>query len=207
MDIEAATNTGVWVSKIDSLKCGNSSSCAEHAIFLAIGLLRNLFELNRSVSMGRLGTPTGRTLYKSNILIYGYGNIGKDLIKRLISFEPNHIYVITKSKLKPSSYSLQSNSPHKSTTSAVSSSSSPYILVGLSKESERYIDTDNSNFTEMVTFGSPDQFSNYARHTDIVFVCCSQNDSNKGFVNKEFIECLPSNSVIVNVARVSRKGY
>jgi lactate dehydrogenase-like 2-hydroxyacid dehydrogenase len=93
VDIPEATSAGVWVCKIPSEGTGNAQSCAEHAIFLALSLLRNVHEMRRSLQTGALGNPLGRTLYKSTAIIYGYGGIGKQLLRRLQAFEMNVIVV------------------------------------------------------------------------------------------------------------------
>lgn len=41
MDVEAATKGGIKVARIPSGDSGNALSCAEHAIYLIFGLLRN----------------------------------------------------------------------------------------------------------------------------------------------------------------------
>ena len=71
VDITEATKAKIKVSKIPSDECGNAASCAEHAIYLAISVLRNQYNMNQSIINGRIGVPSGRTLLKSNIMIYG----------------------------------------------------------------------------------------------------------------------------------------
>ena len=50
-----------------------------------------------SVKSGRLGIPTGITLYQSRILIYGFGAIGRQLLQRILSFEPKLITIVQRS--------------------------------------------------------------------------------------------------------------
>eukprot|EP01032_Pedospumella_encystans_P013691 gene13691-15746_t len=102
VDIPNATQAGVWVCKIPSEGTGNAQSCAEHAIFLALSLLRNVSGMKKSLESGGLGNPMGRTLYKSTAIVYGYGGIGKQLVNRLLAFEMN-VIVVTKSGLCPES--------------------------------------------------------------------------------------------------------
>lgn len=83
VDMEAATEAGVWVSRIPSNVCDNASSCAEHAIYLALGLLRQHHAMQVSLRSGLIGVPTGRTIKGSRALVYGYGGIGKQLASRL----------------------------------------------------------------------------------------------------------------------------
>lgn len=98
VDVPAATQAGVWVCKIPSEGTGNAQSCAEHAIFLALSLLRNVHGMNMSLQSGGLGNPMGRTLYKSTAIIYGYGGIGKQLLRRLKAFEMKVLVVSRRSE-------------------------------------------------------------------------------------------------------------
>jgi phosphoglycerate dehydrogenase-like enzyme len=52
-------------------------------------VLRDQKEMTNSLFQSKLGRPTGRTLLNSNILIYGYGSIGKQLAPRLKPFGVN----------------------------------------------------------------------------------------------------------------------
>lgn len=70
VDVPSATKSGVWVCKIPSEGTGNAQSCAEHAIFLCLALLRDVTEMRKSVEQGRLGIPIGRALYKSTAIVY-----------------------------------------------------------------------------------------------------------------------------------------
>jgi len=89
IDIKAATEAGIYVCKIKSDTSGNAQSCAEHAIYLALAVLRDQKEMTNSLFQGKLGRPTGRTLLNTNILIYGYGAIGKQLASRIKAFSVN----------------------------------------------------------------------------------------------------------------------
>lgn len=44
VDVEAATRAGIKVAKIPSANTGNAVACAEHSIYLILGLLRNQVE-------------------------------------------------------------------------------------------------------------------------------------------------------------------
>ncbi|RYH05134.1 hypothetical protein EON65_45585, partial [archaeon] len=89
VDIPAATRKGVLVGKIPSANTGNAQSCAEHAIFLALALLRDFHGLQQSIQQQRLGYPMGRTLFASRVAVVGYGGIGRALVPRLLAFQAN----------------------------------------------------------------------------------------------------------------------
>ncbi len=168
VDIQAATEAGVWVAKIESTHCGNAQSCAEHAIYLALAVLRDQKAMTHSIVTGKLGEPTGRTLFQSNVLIYGFGGIGKQLAQRLSSFEVN-VSVIKKT---------------------------------LDEMDERGILPDYVD-----DLGVESDFPRLAAKSDIIFLCCSQNNENFGMVNKNFISYLKPGSIIVNVARGGLINY
>jgi phosphoglycerate dehydrogenase-like enzyme len=94
IDLVAARDFGVPVASIKSSDSGNAQSCAEHAIFLALSLLRNTGAMKASLEEGRLGYPTGKTLFGSRVLIYGYGDLGQYLSHRLRAFEPSCVAAI-----------------------------------------------------------------------------------------------------------------
>ena len=163
VDIPAATSRGIWVCNIpDSAACGNAQSCAEHALFLALSVLRDQKQMTYSLANHRIGWPTGKTLYRATALIYGYGGIGQQLSKRLAAFD-THVNAVTRTLPSPGQ-------------------SLPY----------------QENLTVL---GSIDQFSHLAKDADVVFICCSQNSSNIGLVNQEFISHLKPGAILINVAR------
>ena len=83
VDLPAAADLGIPVANIPSMSSGNAQSCAEHAVFLAISLLRDVHGMRQSLLSGGLGTPTGRTLFGATVLIYGFGDLGRCLSTRL----------------------------------------------------------------------------------------------------------------------------
>jgi phosphoglycerate dehydrogenase-like enzyme len=93
VDINAAITKNVWVCSIPGALCGNAQSCAEHSIYLALSVLRNQKQMQVSLTQGLIGCPTGRTLFGSRILIYGFGGIGQQLAKRLSSFDAEVVAV------------------------------------------------------------------------------------------------------------------
>lgn len=96
IDINAATSRGIHVCNIPSEICGNADSCSEMCIYLALALCRNPFAMNESIRSGKLGTPTGKTLLKSTIMIYGFGGMGKCLLERLLPFKIDRIFIVVR---------------------------------------------------------------------------------------------------------------
>jgi D-isomer specific 2-hydroxyacid dehydrogenase, NAD binding domain len=74
------------VSNIPSAGTGNAIACAEHAILLTLSLLRNLPGCQHSIQERRLGEPCGETLYGKEVLVLGFGGIARELIPRLTAF-------------------------------------------------------------------------------------------------------------------------
>lgn len=98
IDINACIETNIFVCNVPSNSIAVSESCAEHCIFLAIACLRKFKECQNSIISNKLFTPTGRTLYQSNCMIFGSGDIGQMLVNRLKAFEVNKIVTINVSK-------------------------------------------------------------------------------------------------------------
>ncbi|CAI7863994.1 unnamed protein product [Closterium sp. NIES-53] len=86
VDVTAATARGIRVGRIPSADTGNAVSCAEHAIYLALALLRKQRRMQESIQQQRLGQPIGQTIFGKSALIVGYGGIGKALAARLRAF-------------------------------------------------------------------------------------------------------------------------
>ena len=163
VDLQAATSSKVWVCNIRSSDCSNDKSSAEHAIYLALAVSRNQKAMQHSLMTGRLGFPTGRSLYGSTALIYGFGGIGQQVAKRLDAFDMK-VSAVTRTLPRQ----------------------------GEECASREYL-------TEL---SATNRFRDLAATADIVFICCSQNSSNMGLVDKAFLSCLKDSAVIINVARV-----
>lgn len=87
VDIEAATQNGIWVARIPSAESGNAASVAEHALLLMLMLSRRIAEAHQSLKDGRVGTPIGQALAGQTVCIIGLGGIGRALARRLSTFE------------------------------------------------------------------------------------------------------------------------
>ena len=74
----------------------NATSVAEHVMTMMLCLTKNIFESDKLVKSNKFQDkgilPNFFEIYKKNILILGFGRIGKALAKRCMGFEMN-IYV------------------------------------------------------------------------------------------------------------------
>lgn len=83
VDIEAATDRGVWVARVVSSQTGNAESVAEHAILMMLALSRRMPELKDSVAARIVGDPAGSALARKTACIVGLGGVGSALARRL----------------------------------------------------------------------------------------------------------------------------
>lgn len=94
VNVEEATRLGIYVCRIPSHMTANAPSCAEHALYLALAVLRNHNQMETSIRNKRLGVPLGQTLLGKNCLVLGYGGICRELLPRLNAFKPSAVHVV-----------------------------------------------------------------------------------------------------------------
>jgi phosphoglycerate dehydrogenase-like enzyme len=87
VDVQAATERGVWVARVPSAHTGNAESVAEHAILLMLALSRKASELPDSVCKRVIGEPAGIALAGKTACIIGLGGVGAALARRLQAFD------------------------------------------------------------------------------------------------------------------------
>lgn len=176
VDVAACTAAGVRVCKIPSEGCGNAESCAEHAIFLALSVLRNAKGLALSVLRGKLGYPTGATLLGATALIVGYGGLGRQLVQRLVAFGMKAIHVAK-----------------RTAQTAAEAAEDPLVSSGRVR-----VDT-----LDAVLASSPSSAAGLhpARTASIIFLTCNLTEENRGMVDTKFLHSFPPGLVLVNVAR------
>jgi phosphoglycerate dehydrogenase-like enzyme len=83
VDLAAAKARGIWVANAPSTG-SNADSVAEHALLLALYLLRRMPEALTNIRGGVLGAPVGRMLAGRTVCLYGLGTTA--LAKRLHAF-------------------------------------------------------------------------------------------------------------------------
>jgi phosphoglycerate dehydrogenase-like enzyme len=94
VDVQAATEHGVWAARVPGDVSGNADSCAELAVLLLLALARQLDESRAMLAARRWpDRPLGRSLLDATVLIVGLGAIGTALALRLAAFGPRLIGV------------------------------------------------------------------------------------------------------------------
>ncbi|KAH9330239.1 hypothetical protein KI387_002347, partial [Taxus chinensis] len=187
VDIDAATKFGIKVARIPSSGSGNSLSCAEHVIYLILGLLRDQKGMENAVKERRLGEPTGETLYGKTVFILGYGNIGKNLAVRL---RPFGVKILAIKRRWDSNSDVNSNNLGAGDTSQTQS-----------------IDKGCINDDVIDERGGSEHFLEFASQADIVVTCCQLNAETVGLVNAKFLSSMKKGAFLVNVARGGLLDY
>jgi phosphoglycerate dehydrogenase-like enzyme len=90
IDLEAASELGIWVAHSPSQETGNATSVAEHAILLLLATSRRLHEelellYGRAEDAARK-PATAFALYGKTVCLVGLGGIGHKLVERLRPF-------------------------------------------------------------------------------------------------------------------------
>ncbi len=86
VDIEAATQAGVWVARLPAENTGNANSVAELAIMQMLMLSRRLPLVQAAWREGRWAQPPGVALVGKTACIVGLGDVGMALARRLHAF-------------------------------------------------------------------------------------------------------------------------
>jgi len=90
VDLNAAKEKKITISITSS---SLAATVAEHVFFMMLNVSRGLDIYDKIVKEGnfkkRKNLPLSKELYKKNILIIGFGRVGKNLIKKCIGFDMN----------------------------------------------------------------------------------------------------------------------
>ena len=93
IDLEAAKEKNITISITAT---ANAVAVAEHVMFMLLNISKRKDMYDKTVKSGRFNDrnklPKTIEIWNKNILIMGFGRIGKSLIKRCIGFEMN-VYV------------------------------------------------------------------------------------------------------------------
>lgn len=87
VDLERATQLGIWVARVPGHLSGNADSVAELAVLQLLALIRRLDEARAALRSGNWDSrPTGGSLQGMTVAIIGLGAIGLSLAQRLAPF-------------------------------------------------------------------------------------------------------------------------
>ena len=86
VDLDAATEMGIWVANMPASRTGNAESVAEHAILLMLALSRQLRAAEAAFADHRWAQPVGLALYGKRACLVGLGDVGLALAQRLHAF-------------------------------------------------------------------------------------------------------------------------
>ncbi|RZC62636.1 hypothetical protein C5167_024412 [Papaver somniferum] len=182
VDVKAATDHGIKVARIPGNVTGNSASCAEMAIYLMLGLLRQQKEMENVVKQKRLGEPAADTLFGKTVFIMGFGNIGNDLANRLRPFGVKILATKRSWQVKSRDSSLSNGSP----------------ALGMEHD-------DIGGLVDKK--GGPEDLYDFAQEADIVVTCLLMNSETAGIVDKKFVSAMKKGAMLVNIARGGLLDY
>lgn len=138
VDIDAATEMGVWVSYAPSNSTGNATSVAEFAILLLLGASRHLGQVIESVHGGPTYPPQIHpALNGKTVCIVGLGSIGRQIVDRL---RPFGVLMVATDEHPENSPVDVTAFPADKLESAVADADYVVICVRASKENEGLID-------------------------------------------------------------------
>lgn len=99
--LRAAVKWGIGVDNVDFVACRDlgipitntpgmfGAEVADVAVAFLIGLSRQLFQIDRGVREGRWLKPAGMSLAGKRVALVGFGDIGRNLARRLRAFDLN----------------------------------------------------------------------------------------------------------------------
>jgi phosphoglycerate dehydrogenase-like enzyme len=82
IDVEAATQAGVWVSSLPSGLTGNADGVADTAVLLTLAALRGLDESREALADGRWAEPAGRTHHPRVLALPHVAGVTEDMFHR-----------------------------------------------------------------------------------------------------------------------------
>jgi phosphoglycerate dehydrogenase-like enzyme len=86
VDVPAATERGVWVSRLPGDLTGNADGVAELAVMDLLALARRLDAARTVLASGNWSGPVGTSLVGATVVIVGLGAIGSAVARRLEPF-------------------------------------------------------------------------------------------------------------------------
>jgi phosphoglycerate dehydrogenase-like enzyme len=140
VDIDAASELGIWVSYAPADLTGSATSVAEFAVLLMLGAARHLGEALASLQGGPVRPPTlNLSLSGKTVCIVGLGTIGLKLVDRLRPFGVKMVATDEHPENAPEDVAAY---PADQLTIAVAHADFVIICVRASKENENLINAD-----------------------------------------------------------------
>ena len=137
VDLDAASELGIWVSYTPADLSGNAVSVAEFAVLLLLGAARHLGEALASPQGGPVRPPTlNSSLSGKTVCIVGLGTIGQQLVNRLRPFGVKMIATDEHPENAPADVTAY---PADQLKTAVAHADFVVICVRASKENENLI--------------------------------------------------------------------
>ena len=137
VDIDAASELGIWVSYAPADLTGNATSVAECAVLLLLGAARHLGEALTSIQGGPIRPPTvNLSLSGKTVCIVGLGTIGLQLVDRLRPFGVKMVATDEHPENAPADVTAY---PADQLNTAVAHADFVVICVRASKENENLI--------------------------------------------------------------------
>ena len=174
VDIKAATKLRIAVANVPAQGTGNAEATAEHAIFLAISLLRRApRDLPQRFQDGILGgLPPPKTLYGQNVTVVGFGNVGQQICRYCQMMGAN----VTAVRKRP-----WESLDITSTTSSSSNLDGQDVIQKLSQTSTRLEDVLPS--------------------TDVLILACPVTPETHFLMNRTTLPLLSHHALVINVGR------
>jgi phosphoglycerate dehydrogenase-like enzyme len=140
VDIDAATELGIWVSYAPSDITGNAISVAEFAVLLILGAARRIGEELRAQAKGEVSpVRINPALFGKTVCIVGLGAIGKLLMDRLRPFGVKIVATKSQANHAPEDVTIYTPDQLKE---AVSEADFVVICVRASEENKHLIDAE-----------------------------------------------------------------
>ncbi len=140
VDVEAATEMGVWVTYSDGDATGNADSVAEFAVLLMLGAARQLMTSLGSLRDASITKPGAvPTLLQKTVCLVGPGSIGEKIAARLLPFGVRMTAVARTPLHGPKGIPTR---PMTELKDAVKDADFVVLAVRATKETEHMIDAD-----------------------------------------------------------------
>ena len=186
VDEAACVASGIVLARIPSEHTGNAASTAEMAVFLTLAAMREVWAMRESVYVSKtLGSPMGATLSGKNVLIIGWGSVGKTVAAMLAPFG------CSVSAAKRSAWA--SPDVGSGADALERGLAGKHVVVDSEDDDATSSKKKNTNLGGGLRAG--------LRDAHVVILACTQTKENVGMVDDAFLNAARDGCVLVNVAR------